>query len=242
MAVSPSLLTLERELRGVFGSRLQSLVAYGLRSAAHQAPIRTMALVESLTEQDLRGCASRVGAWHAAGIATPLLVPAAEFARSLDVFPLEFDAIIADHALIAGQPPFDSVAVEADDIRRACEIQARGHLLHLREGFVEAAGNGHALAVLLVDSAAPLNALLTALVRLDRSAKGSGAAAAERSAVDPEAAGRHTERLLGVQPGTITDVVKLTKVHEISAADAERMFPTYLAAMQRLVEYVDSWK
>jgi hypothetical protein len=30
-------------------------------------------------------------------------------------------------------------------------------------------------------------------------------------------------------------------VHEISAADAERLFPPYLAALERLVEYVDAW-
>src|SRR5689334_2622983 len=102
MAVSPPLHMLERELRGVFGSRLQSLVAYGQRAAAPKAPIRTMALVESLTEQDLRGCAARVLAWHGAGLATPLFVPAAEFPRSLDAFPLEFDAIVADHVVVSG--------------------------------------------------------------------------------------------------------------------------------------------
>src|SRR5690348_188413 len=115
MAVSPALQTLDRELRGVFGSRLQSLVAYGTAGDSHGAPIRTMALVESLTEQDLRGCAARVSAWHAAGLATPLLVPASEFDRSLDAFPLEFDAIIARHEVVAGRPPFEGAAVDVAD-------------------------------------------------------------------------------------------------------------------------------
>src|SRR5262249_45210535 len=155
----------------------------GQRAAAPKAPIRTMALVESLTEQDLRGCAARVGSWHGAGLATPLLVPAAELPRSLDAFPLEFDAIVADHVVISGNPPFDGATVDVADVRRACEVQARGHLLHLREGFVEAGGNSHALAVLIVDSAAPLSALLAALARLDR-----------HSNHDPASAARHTER------------------------------------------------
>jgi hypothetical protein len=239
VATSDALHTLERELRGVFGARLQSLVAYGAHSAhggAHASPIRTMALVESLTEQDLRGCAARTSAWHASGLATPLLVPAAELPRSLDVFPLEFSGIIAGHTLVAGADPFAGLVVDSADLRRACEVQARSHLLHLREGFVDAAGNPHALAVLIVESAAPLTALLSSLARLEWSANGL----AERAS-DPEAAGRHAERLLGVPGGTITDIVKLTKVHEIPAAEAERLFPTYLAAMERLVGYVDSW-
>lgn len=225
MAAPDSLQTLDRELRGVFGTRLQSLVAY----QAGQIPARTMALVESLTEQDLRACASRVGGWHAAGFATPLLVVAREFARSLDAFPLEFDAIRADHVVVSGPSPFDRARVEPADVRRACEVQARSQLLHLREGFVEAHGSGDALAVLVVESAAPLNALLMSLGRLEG-----------RADRDPEAAARHAERTLGLTGG-LEDVAKLVHVREIAAADAERIFPPYLAAVEQLVEYVDGW-
>src|SRR5262245_7933324 len=225
-----SVRTLERELRGVFGPRLQSLVAYGLKSAAHHAPARTMALVESLTEQDLRACAARASSWHAARIATPLIVVARELARSLDAFPLEFAAIHADHVLVAGDEPFARVTGDPGDIRRACEVQARSHLLHLREGFVDAGGNRDALAVLVVESAAPLAALLSSVARLEG-----------QTSADAEAAGRHLERALGVAGGTLANVVKLAKVHEISGADGERIFPPYLAAVERLVEYVDGW-
>src|SRR5262249_25754287 len=94
--------TLERELRGVFGPRLQSLIAYGSSGAAGHGAMRTMALVESLTAEDLRACAARAASWHAAGLATPLVVAAHELERSLDAFPLEFAAIHADHVLVAG--------------------------------------------------------------------------------------------------------------------------------------------
>ncbi len=225
-----SVRTLERELRGVFGPRLQSLVAYGAGAAADHAPIRTMALVESLTEQDLRACAARAASWHDAGLATPLLVVARELVRSLDAFPLEFAAIHADHVLVSGSEPFATTAVDPSDVRRACEVHARSHLLHLREGFVDAGGNGHALAVLVVQSAAPLAALVSSVARLEGHAK-----------PDAESAGRHLERTLGLTGGTLSDVVAMTKVHEISAANAERIFPTYLAAVERLVDYIDGW-
>src|SRR5207253_6685789 len=144
--VSDRVSTLERDLREIFGARLQSLVAYGLRSststhdhadgAAHaSAPVaRTMAVVETLTAEDLEACADRAARWHDAGLATPLLLAADEFGRSLDVFPLEFGAILADHVVVAGKNPFDGLTVDPADVRRATEVQARSHLLHLREG------------------------------------------------------------------------------------------------------------
>jgi hypothetical protein len=231
MSIALAIRSLEEDLRGVFGPRLQSLVAYGTKgvNADGHAPARTMALVESLTEHDLRACATRVSAWHTAGLATPLMVPAAEFGRALDAFPLEFGAIIADHEVIAGTPPFSGMRVDAADIRRACEVQARSHLLHLREGFLETAGNGHALAVLIMQSAAPLAGLLQSVARLEG-----------RTDPDAEAAARHAERQLGVTEG-LAAVAAFARGHDLAAADAERLFPTYLAAVEKLVDYVDGW-
>jgi hypothetical protein len=235
--ISDAVPTLERELRSVFGQRFQSLVVVGqhghpeAQGHAHRpAPTRTMAIVETMTERDLRACAERVASWHEAGLATPLLLAAHEFEQSLDVFPLEFGAILADHAVVAGRGPFETATVEAADIRRACEVQARSHLLHLREGYLETLGNGHALAVLIVSSAAPFAALLSAVARLEGRTDG-----------DAEAAGRHAERILGVAGGSVTDIVKLAGVPEVSVAEGERLFPPYLAAVERLVNYVDGW-
>jgi hypothetical protein len=242
--LSQAVSKLERELRGIFGTRLQSLVAYGTRGghagevehAAEGGHIReprlthTMAIVEKLTVDDLRTCSERVASWHDAGLATPLLLASHEFECSLDAFPLEFGAILADHVLVTGQSPFDGLAVNRDDLRRACEVQARSHLLHLREGYLETRGRGDALAVLVVRSAAPFAALLEAVSRLQDS-----------DVVDAGTAGRHVERMLGLEGGPVGDVVKLANVTEISSAEAAQIFPAYLDAVERLVAWIDSW-
>jgi hypothetical protein len=250
MVISDAVQTLQRELRDVFGSRLQSLVIYGQRAhalrhaqadrlgghdahAAHghpDPPTRTLAVVESLTPDDLRACAGRVEAWHDAGLATPLLFAAREFEQSLDAFPLEFGAILADHTVVAGVNPFASLAVEPADVRRACEVQARSHLLHLREGFLETRGRSDALSVLIVQSAAAFAGLVTSIARLEGHA-----------ADDVAGAARHVERIIGMPGSAVTDVIKLVGVHEISSADAERLFGPYLDAIERLVQYVDGW-
>jgi hypothetical protein len=235
---------LERDLRGIFGERLQSLVAYGLHAsapsgshdAAHAAQdaaarTSTLAIVASLRETDLKTCAEHVGAWHAAGLAAPLLLTNGEFERSLDAFPLEFGAIIADHVVVIGKNPLEGLAIDPADLRRACEVQARSHLLHLRQGFLETEGNGNALAMLIVRSAGPFAALLTSVARLEG-----------LSTRDQAAAGRHAERQLQLAPGVVTDVVNLAHVTEIAAAEATRIFPAYLDATERLVRYVDGWR
>jgi hypothetical protein len=232
---------LERGLREIFGSRLQSVVAYGQAAApsgahgqpaAHaEAPLaQTLAIVQTLTAGDLAACAASVERWHRAGLATPLLLAANEFGRSLDAFPLEFGAILADHVVVAGNNPFDGLRVDPADIRRACEVQARSHLLHLREGFLETRGRADALAVLIVRSAAPFAALIASLARLQGVATN-----------DPAASGRHVERTLGLTAGVVTDVVKLAHVAEISSAEATRLFAAYLDAVERLVKYIDGW-
>jgi hypothetical protein len=229
----------------VFGTRLQSLVLYGHRAHtleqarrehgdAHAhghdtAPLRTLAVVDTMSPDDLRACATHVDAWHDAGLATPLLVAAHELEHSLDVFPLEFGAILADHTVVTGADPFASLTVDVADVRRACEVQARSHLLHLREGFLETRGRADALADLIVQSAAAFAALVASVARLEG-----------QKTDDRAAAARHVERILEA-PGAVTDVTKLAGHHEITSADAERIFPPYLDAVDRLVSYVDGW-
>jgi hypothetical protein len=234
---------LESDLRDVFGGRLHSIVAYGLH--AHEAAstpgldahddegrrlVQTLVVVEAIDHGDLRACTARVASWHEAGLATPLMLARDEFARSLDAFPLEFGAILADHVLVSGANPFEGLRVNPADLRRACEVQARSHLLHLREGYVETRGRGDALAVLIVRSAPAFAALLQSVARLQG-----------LSSHDPAAAGRHAERALNIPGGTVTDVVRLAGIAEISSDEALRIFPLYLDAVSRLVSYVDGW-
>lgn len=240
MSISDAVKTLERDLREVFGGRLQSLVLYGQRAhPPHDAhgghdhaapPARTLAVVDSMTAADLRACAGHIDDWHAAGVATPLLFAAKEFEQSLDAFPFEFGAILADHTIVAGENPFTSLAVDPSDLRRACEIQARSHLLHLREGFLETRGRADALSVLILQSAPAFAALVTSIARLEGHATD-----------DPASAARHVERALGTGNSAVGEVVKLNSAHDLTSAAAEPLFAPYLDAVTRIVEYVDGW-
>jgi hypothetical protein len=197
----------------MFGDRLRSVVVYAITDRTPDTPQPTLVIVEALTPADLRACASLVAKWHDAGLATPLILEASEFARSLDAFPYEFGAILADHTIVSGANPFEGLRVDAADLRRACEVQARSHLLHLREGYIETQGRSDVLAQLITRSAAPLSALLRSVARL----KGAHA----------------TDGVLGEVAGL--------NGKELSSDAARRLFPEYLSAVEYLTNEIDRW-
>lgn len=228
MDIPDAVRSLERDLRDIFGARLRSLVLY---EAEGDDRVDTLAVVDRLSADDLRGCAARAARWHDAGLATPLFLAAHEFDRSLDAFPLEFGAILARHVLVAGENPFDGLHVNLNHLRQACEIQARSHLLHLREGFIETHGRSDALADLIRRSAPALAALVRSVARLQ-----------EHGGSDLESAAAALEREIGAGAGTLAAAAKLAAGGPLSSEDARRIFPEYLNAVERLAGYVDRWK
>jgi hypothetical protein len=226
MHIPDAVHALGRDLQAIFGDRLRSFVVYD--AVTDDDRTSTLAVVDGLSADDLYACVGRVAEWDDAGLDTPLFVAAHEFGRSLDAFPFEFGAILADHVLITGSDPFAGLQVDRAHLRHACEVQARSQLLHLREGFLETRGRGDLLADLLLRSAAPLTALLKSVARLE------GATAQDSAAT-------LMERKLGVPEGSLARIVALTRRAELPSDEARRLFPGYLDAVQKLTAYIDAW-
>src|SRR5262245_23110278 len=120
----PAAESLAADLRRVFGDRLKSVVAYGPHLDGDEAaPLTCLALVTTLTADDLHGCATHATRWARGNVATPLILPEHEFRRSLDAFPLEYGEIIRAHERVLGDNPFANLAIAPGDLRRACETQ-----------------------------------------------------------------------------------------------------------------------
>jgi hypothetical protein len=215
------------DLERVFGKRLRAVVAYGWRPQKLQP---SLALVESLDFDDLTACAARTAHWRRAGCATPLLLTPREFARSLDAFPIEYDEILATSRIVAGTHPFDGLAIAPADLRRACEVQVKSHLVHLREDYLEIGGKPASVAALARDSAPAFIALLRHLARLDNVAIETNAALIA-----------YAERL-GLGGRIVSNLIALASPDESGTVDAGRLFADYLAAVEHLAEFVDSWR
>ena len=100
------------------------------------------------------------------------------------------------------------------DLRRACEVQARSHLLHLREDYLETEGRSDGVAGLIVRSAPALAGLLRNVARM------SGA---------PTPA------------PVLARVAEIAPSGTISSDEAERIFPDYLQGMDQMVNSLDRW-
>jgi len=233
MHISDAVRALDRDLHEVFGERVRSVVVYRAAHDAARPLTPTLAVVDRPTADDLRALASRVAGWHDAGLATPLLLASHEFGRSLDSFPFEFGAILADHAVVSGANPFDGLRVDPADLRHAAEVQARSHLIHLREGYIETAGRGDALADLITRSASALAPLVASVARLLGETAPDG--------TDSAAAAQHVERKIGAPSGSLADIVRRSPHSPLSSDQARRLFPGYLDAINRLVTFIDQW-
>jgi|SRR5262245_13046928 len=213
MPITDAVTAFDRDMHEMFGDRLRSVAVYDVTDRRPATLQPTLVIVEALTPADLRACAALVSKWHNAGLATPLILETAEFGRSLDAFPYEFGAILADHTMVSGENPFTGLRVDPADLRRACEVQVRSHLLHLREGYIETQGRSDLLAQLIARSAAPLSALLRSVARLNGGPMTAGVLA--------EVAGMEGK--------------------ELSSNTARRLFPEYLSALEHLTNEIDRW-
>lgn len=215
-----ALAELASDLRQVFGARLQSVVAYDPDDGAGEAPreLHTLVLVGALLFDDLMACVPLTGGWRARSLAVPLILPRDEFVRTLDVFPLEYGDVIANHVIVDGGDPFEGVCVAEGDVRRAVELQAKSHLIHLREGLLETQGRPDAVAQLIAASLPAYRSLLRNIDRLDApGADGTGHTAASR-------------RLLSELSAAST------------IADPTALLGRYLADAERIWRTVDAWR
>jgi hypothetical protein len=214
------------DLQRIFGGRLEAVVAFG-RAGAEGT--HSLALVSSLTMDDLNALALFAPRWHASGAATPLVLPRDEFGRSLDAFPIEYGEIIDTHVVLVGEDPFVGIHINPEDVRRAVEVQGASLLLHLRENFVESAGRASALRGVVRDSAAGFALLLRRMAHLDGHPSDTSADLSNWASARA-----------GLDPRVIGDVLAIGS--DASApVDPTRLFPGYLDTMSALLRVIDRW-
>ena len=216
------------DLQQIFGDRLQAFVAHG---RPDERPVPSLAIVRSVTSDDLAACATRASSWLRGGSGTPLILSREEFAGTLDAFPIEFGEIIDTHRVMFGADPFFGLSIRPDDLRRACEVQVKSHLLHLRENYIECGGRPAAVESLVADSAPGFAALLRRLASLDGRPHDTAAELGAYAAAGP-----------GLDPRVVGNLIAIMASGTGAGVDAVRLFPAYLAAVEQLARFIDGWK
>ena len=216
-----------QDLQHIFGERLHAVVAYGASGAS---PAPCLAIVQSISAADLDECAARVASWHRSGCATPLLLTKEEFSGSLDSFPIEYGEILDTHHVIYGVSPFTGLTIRTEDLRRECETLVKGHLVHLRENYVECRGRQSDVNALVADAAPAFVLILRRLARLDGSPADTHA---DLSA--------YAVRRPGLDARIVGDLLAVAG-QDNAGVDAIRIYPAYLAAVEQLWHFIDGWR
>lgn len=227
---------LGHDVDATFGPRLQSLVAYPGNQA--DGSVHSCAIVEGLGFRDLVACLPLTERWHQRGIAVPLMLASGELERTVDIFPLEYSAMLSNYVVVRGADPFQGMTIPVEDIRRATEGMAKSHLIHLREAFLESHGETTRVGRLIASSAAPLRALLTNIARLPDTA---GGAMGSGTPTD-EALARLAETRMGVSATVIREILASSGGGHSSIADPSALLAHYIAAAQKIWECVDRWR
>jgi hypothetical protein len=226
---------LARDLEEVFGSRLESLVAY--HGNQGDGSIHSCVLARELGFRDLNACLPFAANWHHRGVAVPLMLSTDELTRTVDVFPLEYAAIVADYLVVRGSDPFAGLTIPVEDVRRAVEALAKSHLIHLREGFLESHNETTRIARLIAASAAPLRALLVQIARLPDAGQ-----APARGIRSDEALASFAEARMNVPASLIRTVLAASANGQSTITDPGHLLGTYIDAAQKIWHYVDRWR
>ena len=227
---------LARDLEGVFGPRLESVVAY--HGNQGDGSVHSCVLVRELGFRDLAACLPFTENWHHRGVAVPLMLSTDELTRTVDVFPLEYAAITADYAVVRGSDPFAGLAIPVEDVRRAVEALAKSHLIHLREGFLESHNETTRIARLIAASAAPLRALLVQIARLPDAGHGGVAGALPSD----ESLAALAEQRIGIPAPLIRTVLAASANGQSTITDPGHLLGVYIEAAQKIWHYVDRWR
>jgi hypothetical protein len=117
-----------------------SVLLYGSAARGGWLPTRSdvnlLLVVDDASPTGLRRLALAVSEWHHAGHTAPLIIGRAEWARAVDVFPIEMTDMQLAYRLLHGADPLAGVRVAPADLRRALESELRGKLVRLRQAYV----------------------------------------------------------------------------------------------------------
>ena len=140
------------DLINALGTDLEAVVLFGSAAAGRYVKGRSdMNLLVMVSDQASR-VTSRLlpffSKWSPAGVAPPLVMSQAYLAASLDVFPIEFLVMAANHQVLHGQDPLAELDLRPEHLRLQLERELKGKVTALRMRLLASGGDARALTEL----------------------------------------------------------------------------------------------
>src|SRR6266567_9395561 len=228
---------LVRQLQLAYGGGLRSVVLFGSAVAGEHNPKKSdyniLVIVDSLPLDKLRAVAAVSKAWAEDGNPPPVTFTASECRSSSDVFPMEYADILERHRVLHGESPFDGIRVSPSDLRLQVEQQTMGKLLQLRQATMGAGGDSKLQLKVLEKSLSTLMVIFRGVSRL----------LGDVPSQDYEELTRSLAQRAGFSPDPFVRVIRHVRgTEKISRDDAATILEGYLAAMERLVGYLNEFR
>ncbi|HJP86970.1 MAG TPA: nucleotidyltransferase domain-containing protein [Gemmatimonadaceae bacterium] len=228
---------LVRQLQLAYGNGLRSVVLFGSAVAGEHKPGKSdynvLVIVDSLPLERLRAVAAVSRAWGEDGNPPPMTFTAREWKSSSDIFPMEYADILERHRVLFGESPFDGIKVSPSDLRLQVEQQTMGKLLQLRQATMGAGGDSRRQLEVLEKSLSTLMVVFRGVSRLQGHAPSQ----------DYEELTRALAQHAGFSPEPFVRVIRHVRgTEKISRDDAAGILEAYLAAMERLVAYLNEYR
>ena len=224
-------------MKGLYGDELVSLCLFGEgagepvgRGVSH---LKLLMVLRQVGVSQLSRYASAHAKWHRIGLAAPLTLTEDMLHTSTDVFPIEFLEMKEAYVLLHGRDVLGGLSVGLDNLRLQCEEQVKGKLIHLRQSYMEAGGDPHALRGLVASSIAPFTEAMRNVLRL----MGKGAP------VDKETAIRQFAAESGLEATPFLDALHVRRAGYFpDKDDLTGLFGRYLAEVEKMAEFIDKFK
>ena len=228
---------LVRQLQLAYADALRSVVLFGSAVAGEHRPNKSdynvLVIVDGLPLDRLRAVAAVSKAWAEDGNPPPMTFTAREWRSSADIFPMEYADILERHRVLYGTLPVDGVRVNPADLRLQVEHQTMGKLLQLRQAIMGAGGDTALQLDVLEKSLSTLMVIFRGITRLH----------GQVPSQDYEALTVSVAERAGFSPEPFVRVIRHARgTEKLPRDNASKILGEYLAAMERLVAYLDEFR
>ena len=228
---------LVRQLQLAYADALRSVVLFGSAVAGEHRPNKSdynvLVIVDALPLDRLRAVAAVSRAWAEDGNPPPMTFTTREWKGSADIFPMEYADILERHRVLFGTLPIDGIRVNPADLRLQVEHQTMGKLLQLRQAIMGAGGDTALQLEVLEKSLSTLMVIFRAIVRLN----------GQVPSQDYEALTLSVAERAGFSAEPFVRVIRHARgTEKLPRDNASVILEEYLAAMERLVTYLDEFR
>jgi predicted nucleotidyltransferase len=228
---------LVRQLQLAYADALRSVVLFGSAVAGEHRPNKSdynvLVIVDGLPLDRLRAVAAVSKAWAEDGNPPPMTFTAREWRSSADIFPMEYADILERHRVLYGTLPVDGLRVNPADLRLQVEHQTMGKLLQLRQAIMGAGGDTALQLEVLEKSLSTLMVIFRGIVRMH----------GQVPSQDYEALTVSVAERAGFSPEPFVRVIRHARgTEKLPRDNTSKILGEYLAAMERLVAYLDEFR